>query len=360
MKTQMTKALLTSTLGLWLAGCGSSGQTYSVLATGQSFKQASTGNGQLDLLWVVDNSGSMDPLQTNLNTNFNSFMEKFITEGYDYHLSVTSSDAYRAGANFRNNPALSRFSDGASSHSGIFTILASTLNPVATFVNNANLGSNGSGDERVFSSLREALGNPLNADFLRPKSFLAVVILSDEDDFSDPNRPEYSYYSSNGIPDHDYADPGLEPVSNFVTYLDGLTNTTAANRRYAVNAITVLDSACQQSHAAQSSTTIIGQRYIQMVNATKGALGSVCDQSFANSLSSISQRIIELQSQFYLGNKPVPGTITVVVAGVTVPMDQTNGWTYDPTTNSITFHGVAIPPPGASIAVDFDPETVTF
>ena len=360
MKTQMTKTILASTFGLWLTACGSGGQTYSVLSTGQSFKQASTGNGQLDLLWVVDNSGSMDPLQTNLNTNFNSFIEKFVTKGYDFHLSVIGSDSYRAGPTFKNNPLLARFSDGVSRHSGIFQILASTLDPVGTFVNNATMGSDGSGDERPLSSMRESLNSSVNAGFLRPKSFLSVIILSDEDDFSDPNRPEYSYYSSTGIADHDYNNPGLEPISNFVSNLDALTGTNATNRRYSVNAITVLDAACQRQHASQSSTTIIGKRYIEMVNATKGVLGSVCDQSFADSLSSISQRIIELQSQFYLTNKPVIGTIRVVIAGVNVPQDVNNGWTYDAVTNSITFHGAAIPPPGASIGVDFDPESVTF
>jgi hypothetical protein len=352
--------VLTAGLAM-LTGCGSGGeQTYSVLSTGQSFKQASAGNGQIDILWVVDNSGSMDPLQTNLNTNFNSFMSDFMHKGYDFHLAVTSSDSYRGGATFKNNPALARFSDGVMQHSNIFNILSTTLNPVGTFVNNATLGSNGSGDERVFSSMREALRQPANADFLRPKSFLAVIILSDEDDFSDPNRPEYSYYSSTGIADHSYTNPGLEPVSTYRDFLDNLTASPANARRYAVNAITVMDAACRQQHAAQSSSTIIGKRYMELANMTNGALGSVCDSSFANSLADIQQRIIELQSQFYLGNQPVVSTIKIIVDGVLIPADVNNGWTYDPTNNSITFHGSGIPAPGASISVEFDPMTVTF
>jgi hypothetical protein len=347
---------------IWCAGCSHNAGSYSILATGQSFKQSTSSNGEIDMLWVVDNSASMDPLQNNMGTNFNSFMNQFTSKGYNFHLAVTGSDAYRAGTHFQNNPALAQFSDGVTNHSGIFDILMTTPNPVNVFVNNAMLGSNGSGDERVFSSMMESLGNSFNQGlgFLRQNSYFAIVILSDEDDFSDPNRPEYSYLQRNGIADHSYSNPGLVPVDTYISQLDTLTSSSATARHYSVNAITVMDQACQQKHVKDSSSSIIGTRYMDMVNKTKGILGSVCDPSYANALQAIQQHILELQSQFFLQGKPIQSTISVLINGTSVPNDATNGWTYDAASNSITFHGAGIPAPGASIAVNFDPETVTF
>lgn len=349
-----------ASLSLVVSACGSSGSSYSMLASGQSFKQ-STVNSKIDLLWVIDNSGSMQPLQNNMTANFNNFMSNFVSKGYDFHLGVTTTDAYRALPQFANDPTLAKFRDGVgATHSGVFTILPSTMDLTGTFLINASQGAAGSGDENAFSSFKAALDSPLNADFLRSNSFLAVVILSDEDDFSDPNRPEFSWTFSGGVADHSYSNPGLETVDSYVNYLDAKTVTTGAFRRYSVSALTVPDTACRNAHVGQSPSTIIGTRYMDMATKTSGVIGSVCDQSYASALTEIQKKIIELGTQFYLTGSPVVSSIAVVVNGTSIPQDSINGWTYNSAANSIVFHGGAIPPAGASIGVTFDPTSLTF
>lgn len=333
---------------IFLAACAKTNPSFSLLGQSQTFKQNSSGfNNQLDILWVIDNSPSMTPLQTNLTNNFSSFITNFETKGYDFKMAVTTSDAYRA--DMYNMPSLAKFSDGVTTHTGIFVILPTTLNLSSVFVTNASQGANGSADERVFSSFRSALNDSLNAGFLRSNSFFSIIILSDEDDFSNPTRCEGC-----GV-DHDYNQTGLDPVSTYTNYLDTLTGSTSSHRRYNVSTIGVLDSACQQQHAAASPSTIIGQRMIQLSNATSGILGSVCDASFANSLNLIQEHIAELSTEFQLQYPPQVNTIVVVVNGVNIPQDSTNGWTYDSTANAIVFHGNAIPPQGATISINFTP-----
>ncbi len=82
-------------LAAMATGCSNGDTSYSLLSSGQSFKQA-TVNTKVDILWVVDNSGSMKPLQDNMTANFNSFISQFVTKGYDFHLSVVGTDAYKA------------------------------------------------------------------------------------------------------------------------------------------------------------------------------------------------------------------------------------------------------------------------
>jgi hypothetical protein len=353
------RLLALTTMASLIIGCGSSGSSYSMLSTGQSFKQAKV-NSKIDMLWSVDNSGSMSPLQTNLTTNFNSFISQFVTKGYDFHLAVTSSEAYLSESQFHNNKAYSKFSDGVGTQTGVFDIIPGTSNLINTFVTNATLGANGSGDERPFSSMRDALNDSQNVGFLRSDSFLAVIILSDEDDFSDPTRPEYSWTFQGGIPDHDYNNSKLETVGSYVSYLDTLTETTGATRRYSVSTITVDTQACLTAHLPASPSAIIGQRYMALANQTDGVIGSVCDVSYAAALDAIQSRILELGTQFYLSATPVVSSIVVIVNNVVVPQDPTNGWSYNSTANSVVFHGTAIPTAGADINVTFDPAKLSF
>src|ERR1700678_3166714 len=84
-----------------LNGCGGAGTSYSILGSGQSFTQSTSSfNNQLDILWVVDNSGSMAPLQANMTSNFSSFISNFQTKGYDFRMAVTGTDAYKANKSF--------------------------------------------------------------------------------------------------------------------------------------------------------------------------------------------------------------------------------------------------------------------
>jgi hypothetical protein len=364
LKQLTLQALIVAATGS-LVGCGTGSASYSLLPGGQDFKQnASTVNTKIDLLWVIDNSSSMTPLQNNLTSNFNSFMNTFMSNGYDFHLAVTTTDAYKSGAAFMNNPTYSLFRDGATlaggapGHTtGIFDILPSTPNLLNVFMSNASQGINGSGDERAFSSFKATLNNAGNAGFLRANSFLAVIILSDEDDFSDPNRAEGSWQLG-GVADHSYTNPGLESVDSYVSYLDTLTGTSALNRRYNVSAITVEDSSCLAAHAPAAPSTIIGQRYMDIVGKTNGVAGSICDASYATALNSIQQRIIELTTQFYLDRLPNVSTLVVTVNNVVEAQNASNGWTYSSASNSIVFHGTGVPAAGASIHVDYTPAGV--
>jgi len=333
---------------LVLQGCSlKDTPTFSVIPDANTFRQSpSTLNNKIDVLWVVDNSGSMSPLQTTLTNAFNSFIKGFQQKNYDFHMAVTTTDAYLGSATYNNNMmAYARWKDGLTSHDGVYVMTPLTPNLTNIFVNNATVGSGGSGDERAFQSFQTALSYSVNADFRRPNAYLAIIILSDEDDFSNPTRCEGC-----GT-DHNYNQTGLETISSAVTWLDQLTASTGAQRRYNVSAIAVLDiNTCKPF-----STSIQGLRYQQLVQATNGVLGSVCDSTYDAVLNSMQQHIAELSTQFFLDRQADPASISVVVNGVSVPQNATNGWTYDSASNSITFHGSAVPAQGAMIQVNYQP-----
>lgn len=342
--------------------CGNGDSSYSLNADGETFNQASsTVNTKIDVLWIVDNSGSMASSQQNLATNFPSFINKFTEKAFDFQIGVNASDAYLAQSPLWNNyynqnpkpvyyegqiqSMKGKFRDGVgNSHSGFFVLTPSTPNLHQNFVINAMLGVNGRGDERMFQAMEQTLLSQHNAGFVRNDGFLAVILLTDEDDFSNPATTSYNSYVNQ-----------LTPVSYYVSLLDAVTGTSGATRRYNVNTISVPDQACLNSifNGAQR----IGVRVQQLADATGGKKGSICG-NFATELASIAEQIVQLSTKFSLGNKkPIPSTIVVRVNGSVVP---TEGWFYEQPTNSIVFNSGFTPQQGAQIQVAFDPEILDF
>ncbi len=334
-----------------LVGCTDNAPSFSLLAEANSFEQTPMEtNGKIDVLWVIDNSGSMQSSQQNVADNFASFIENFNAKGYDYRMAVITTEAYRALYSTLGDFAKFRDGSDLTSHTGIFVITPKTPDVIATFLTNMMQGIKGSGDERAFQSMKAGLMSPSNTEFgfPRPDAFLSVIVVSDEDDFStDSSKSIAGQYTS----------PNLHTVDSYVSYLDALTKSTPDDRNYNVNSITIMDQTCLDLLNLESPGRRIGIRYEELSGKTNGVVGSLCGD-FAETLSNISNKIIELSTQFPLSRVPNPSTIRIWINDVFVPNDETHGWTYNEGNNSITFHGSFVPAAGAKIVVVFDPISI--
>ncbi len=351
MNVKVVALILTASL-LGLTSCEKPGATFSIASDQSQFQQAATFvPRKLDVLFVVDNSGSMQTSQTNLARNFPSFINYFKSKGYDFRIAITTTDAYygeqfiSAGCSLCNAQQ-TQFRASADATGGIPVRIVENSTPNLDFVFSANaqVGTRGSGDERAFSSLKAALGSQLNAGFHRADAYLALIIVSDSDDFShdDININE------------SYAQPTLHPTSTYVNYLNTFTN-ALPKVDYSVSTIGVLDPACRDLLAGENKIAI---RYMELSDLTGGTKNSIC-APFNTALDNISASIASnTQAQFKINRKPVLSSIRVIINGVLVPKDPSNGWTYNQTTMIITVRGTYSPEAGASIVINFDPESV--
>lgn len=369
MKKNICKIML-SVFTIAAVGCG--GKSFNVAPESDSFQQSNAVKSvPVDILWVVDNSGSMDTSQNLLATNVASFINKFAATNFDFRMAVVTTDAYKGMPAYGSDPTMSNFRDGArdyypndgiddSTSSGVFVMNPTTPNLNSVFQINVLQGIYGGGDERGFQSMEAALLNTSNLamNFPRSEAFLVVIFLTDEEDFSWDGTTNIQIVTDpvTGLPvNNTKDDPRLHPISRYLGILDTVTNSTATKKNYMVSTIAIFDEACRaQLATATFSGRRIAERYAELVDATGGVKASLCD-NFNNIMSSLSDSILEFSNKFYLSREPVPGTLKIYVDGVLVPE---SGYTYNSVENSVTFDVLYIPAQNADIRVVFTPKNL--
>jgi hypothetical protein len=158
---------------------------------------------KVDLLFVIDNSGSMAEEQTSLLTSFSGFVDGIKAElsmADSYHIGVVTTDAYANNAPGCTGLGALVTQTGGDSSSGMnclpFSSGARYLDDTepdltAKFSCIGQVGVSGSGDEiqaqSAYSAVSPAMNAPgaCNDGFIRDDALLVVVIISDEEDTPD-------------------------------------------------------------------------------------------------------------------------------------------------------------------------------
>ncbi len=325
---------------------------------------------KVDVLWVVDNSGSMAPRQENLARNFQVFIDLFSKGAIDYRLAVTTTDVFKDQGQFKGTPKI---------------ITPTTGNPATAFAANVRVGTSGSpfeaGLEAAQLSLeRQAMVNgpklmslssctqPCAAslapdacvaaceakfpiDFLRPEAYLYLIFVSDEEDRSSQDVRYYwrAFETAKGVGN------------------DGMVTTAAI-----------------MGEDRNGCGATVGQRYMDLSALTGGEVGSICDDNFAATLRKLATSAVGLKRKFTVSKPPNVETLTVrlvypcnAAADITAacaevnasrcegqPADATaldctpkqggpDGWSYEPKDQVIFFAGESVPGLNAQIEIQY-------
>ena len=314
---------------------------------------------KIDVLWVIDDSGSMAPRQENLAKNFQSFIEVFSKGSIDFRIAITTTDIFKVRGAFKGSPR----------------ILTPTTPQLATaFSNNVKVGVLGSPYEAGLQAATMALdlermtnaprvlaqatcdaackGNvgcldgcavKNEVEFLRPEAYLYLIFVSDEEDESAEDVRYYwrVFETAKGIGN------------------DG----------------TVTTAAIMGDTPTNSCGATPGKRYKALSDLTGGEVGSICDTNFSATLKKLATNAVGLKRKFALSKKPNTATIAVTIkypcntaADVIkpcatvdktaciaeVPADSVNlvctppqggadGWSYEDATQVIFFAGESVP-----------------
>ncbi len=298
-----------------------------------------TSGRQVDVLFVVDNSGSMSEEQDNLRDNFGDFITGAQQFQNDYQLGIVTTDMDNPNQSGRllGDPPILRRAPGVEN----------------TFRDRIRVGTNGAGEEHGLEAAQAALSDPLafdtgvacagdgdcvepdrcvegfcggpNRGFVREGGALEVVFVSDEDDFS----------------------PGaLNFYVDFLKNIKGFRNESLFHAHAIVGALDGRARQCESGNGAASA----GSRYVEVADRTNGQVFSICDADFGRPLQEIGNQAFGLPVQFFLSRPALGATITVTVDGQPTP----DGWDYDEASNSVVFDEATVPQAGQTIQVDYE------
>ncbi len=230
---------------------------------------------KVDILYVIDNSGSMREEQDALTENFPIFIDYFLGSGLDYHVGVTSTDMdERSGNNgtkgkLRNFRGL-RWLDRINA--------PSEADAKRIFTQMAAMGTTGSPTEKGLAATYAALElerDEANAGFYRDEASIHTIIVSDE-----PN-------DTRGRQEWDI------PINEFIAWYDNLKK-EAGDRTF---------------------SAIINERggdYRSVLNQIGGIEADI-GGNFRVVLDRLGVQASGLKREYFLSQRPVQDTIVVSV-----------------------------------------------
>jgi hypothetical protein len=280
---------------------------------------------KVDILWVVDNSGSMGSIQQNIVTNSAYFMDEFIKNNImQWKMGVMSTDESEA-------PYL-----GFSSPFDY-----NTPDPVPIFQNAIDLlGTTGDYNEYVFHNVLRARTNPSLSKFFRNDAHMAIIMVTDEEEQS-----EYGHGAQ------------YESMA-FINSLKKLMGSNKILRFYgAFNFTDLQDCTSMMAEYAGSPFEVV-------IDQTQGLHMSACTKNFGTQLAEIGKDILSIVDtpQILLNELPIIETIKVMFENVELPGGPRGFgglWYYDEIYNKIVFYSLDfipdnLPDPQIKILFDID------
>jgi len=270
---------------------------------------------KVDVLLVVDNSGSMGPYQEKLGNDFGGFFDFFEFGEVDWRLAVTHTDSFAFDFGRVRGPI----------------VTPDLADPETLFREVVNVGTTGSGLESGLEAAARLLERE-DQGFPREDASVSVIFVSDEEDAS-PNA-----------------------VS---TYVNRLYELKGQRQRTAINAsaLTVTELAdCTPEQFAQSAP---GTRYVEVARLTGGITGNLCVDDFEGIVRDLALTTSSMQDTFPLRSRPDLGTLEVRVQGQAIPCEA-EVWSYALVERdgveqpAIVFAEDQLPEAGAAIVVEYN------
>lgn len=263
----------------------------------------------VDIVFVVDNSGSMNDQQLELSFQMHDFVTILQNMRVDYHLGfiTTDSSALRSyeGFDWIDN----RHPDPVSWAAGVIN----------------SIGTGGSPFEQGIYYAYAFTSNVANSSrYWRPIANYVIVYISDEPDYS-PN----SYAS-------------------YFSFFDNIKPSASLVRQFAV--IGDYPSGCLNVNSANGMTYNVpyGAGYYEMTQRYNGQAYSICAVDWGMQMQNLATAVAIRSSFELLENNVMEDTIEVRVNGQIV-----TSWTYDVSTNSVIFDSDSIPEGGNTVDIDY-------
>ncbi len=257
---------------------------------------ANTGCEKMDILFVIDDSGSMGEEQSNLATNFPKFVSVLdsIKTGagtsLDYRVAVTTTGKSYSLTVFGLPVPPEKGDDGKfRNNCGGSKRWLERSEAAASFPCRARVGTNGPSEEMPLECMKlglvDRMADNTNIGFLRDDALLAVVFLTDEDDCSIKANQ-----ITESIPS--VCETGAEKPESYVAVLDAVKG----DRGRWATAVIAGKTKCTSSFGDAAEAKRLGQ----FVAATgkNAVFSSICDGDLSQALKDALDKFGEACKSF--------------------------------------------------------------
>lgn len=300
----------------------------------------------VDILWVIDNSGTMSETQNALGEAFPNLEAELSVLAIDWQMAVVSTDMSDPDHRGR---MIELAGDGSVFIDPSFSDVA------GRFALGVRLGEEGSPMERGLEASWSALSSPLgthdNKGFLRDAARLAVVFVSDDEDCS--HEGGLTGASSEACA----ADPdGLVGVGEYLVRYEGLKEDSLD---VSVHALVETGTTAEFEGCGGGNPST---RLIAAARGTGGLVAPLCGD-LTPTFTELGLQLTGRRSTFPLTRRPDSDSISVRLenndvmdqAPTEVPRDVTmqSGWTWDEESNTVRLWGDMVPVLGTSVVVRY-------
>lgn len=286
---------------------------------------------KVDILLVIDDSGSMKADQLKLASKLSGFAAQLESSSVpmDWQMCVTVTRSQQMGGTGPYYWGASIIWEGytppASVPAWVLKKGTTGLNDIFTKTINAiGAGVPGSGDERGIKAAYHHFynGEPGASGVsgcYRKDAAVAVIVISDEDERSVGGNCNAIKTSMNEDPATCRA---LESEDQPSTLLTQAKSMFGSNVRFSFNSIVVADASCEQLQDTTAddkgllSPSHLGTKYLEISKLTNGGIGSICDNDFSANLNIFKDKIVNSLSSLTLECSPLAGSLSVAIDGV--------------------------------------------
>jgi hypothetical protein len=277
----------------------------------------------VDILFVVDRSGSMAGIQSNLSSNIDLFLNGLSSMKVDYHIGVITSDGKEY--NGQSDPGCIWCSVYPNTH-GVLQgtvkyVTPTTPNGISILKQNILVGTDGDSTEQFFGPIVKALSPEMtgpggvNSGFIRDNAYFAVVFITDADDQS----------------------PSGDTFDSTFNFLVNLKKSKSKVLSYGILIPAKLGNAlplgCTRSGEPLPWEI---ENLLQLTINNKSNEMNLCDPQFGVQLTKFSKDLVKyLVGTIPLNKFPLVSTLQVFYGGKEIPADVKNGWYYDPKQNAV-------------------------
>lgn len=268
-------------------------------------------NPKVDILFVIDNSGSMQSVQQAMANNAQRFADEMSRVSIlDYHIGVLSTDMDNC-----------TYSGSGSKKCGFLIgyptyVEKTTPDLVSTLAGRMVLGTNGSPSEVMFTPVMAALAPALeagyNKGFYRQDAFLAVIFITDANEQSRVSPEE------------------------FLRFLTTKKSDPAKVLGYGVIRKLAEEKSCSGSEDLDEKLETFLSKVVNGDDRQSNVL-SLCDADYGPKLAAFARDIVKRTAgSVKLSRRPILRTLRVFYGTQEIPNDAKTGWVYVPSDNSIS------------------------